>query len=179
MQDLGQTAPYTAPSAQKRELQKQIANTYSCKNSPLLPSNIVRMETGKIGLGKLDCSPLLEPHLEGISLFAVDSGHTTAGVTLYTFSLLHINLTFLLIRAWPLICQRISLFLPVGAASSSFVAQYGVGYKDVYKPCVRALLSDRWSWMYSRFGGQIGVTCAHYHHQNRVHSTRYGDRIGV
>lgn len=95
MQDLGQTAPYTAPSTQKRELQKQIDNTYSCKHSPLLPSNIVRMETGKIGLGKLDCSPLLEPHLEGISPFAVDSGHTTAGVTLYTFSLLHINLTFL------------------------------------------------------------------------------------
>lgn len=65
------------------------------------------METGKIALVKLHCFPLLEPHLEGISPSAGDSGHTIAGVTLYAFRILHFSMIFLLIWVWSLICKQI------------------------------------------------------------------------
>lgn len=65
----------------------------SCIHNPRLPSYIARTVKEKLGLGKMNCSSLFEPHLDGTSPFAGGSGYTTAGVTLRPFfSLLLLSL---------------------------------------------------------------------------------------
>ena len=98
---------------------------YDCKHNQRLLSYTARTEKGNFGLRKKDCFPLFEPHLEGISLFADDSGHMTAGVTLYALSCSFSLFSFFWLRLWrptsciTLKCER--FLLPAGVVLCSIL----------------------------------------------------------